>query len=364
MNVIAIANQKGGCGKTTTAINLSAALTRMGDQVLLIDMDPQGHASLGLGQSSDELPGLYEIFHGETSLRDAICKDITAGIDLIPANILLTAVERLLADRPERERQLLDLLPDIADEYSYVILDCPPSLGLLSVNALRAADQILCPVDSSLYSLDGIERLRETVQLLEENYSIELPILLLPTMFDMRTRLGRKLLTHFEEELPVPVCKTAVRQSIKVREAAILGVPMMTLRASSPIALDYLALAEELSQTIANRSSRPMVPNIERRSAPNLSVVKPVTDTEPQEVVLNFTNLRARRIQVAGDFNDWVPDSGIETRSLDGVTQKVLHVRPGAYEYRLIIDGVWQHDPDNPDLIPNAMGGNNSLLKV
>jgi len=363
MNVIAIANQKGGCGKTTTAINLSAALTRMGEQVLLIDMDPQGHASLGLGQSSDELPGLYEIFHGEIALQDAICRDITAGIDLIPANILLAAVEHLLGDRPERERQLLDLLPEIGDEYSFVILDCPPSLGLLSINALRAADQILCPVDSSLYSLDGIERLRETVQLLEENYDTELPILLLPTMFDMRTRLARKLLIHFQEELPVPVCETAIRQSIKVREAAILGVPMMTLQASAPVALDYLALAEELCQTMVNQLSRPAIRDVQR-STPNLSVVSPVRDIEPQEVVLKFTNLQARKVQVAGDFNDWVPDSGIETRSQDGVTQKVLHVKPGAYEYRLIIDGVWQHDPDNPDLIPNAMGGNNSLLKV
>jgi chromosome partitioning protein len=363
MNVIAIANQKGGCGKTTTAINLSAALTRIGEQVLLIDMDPQGHASLGLGQSSDELPGLYEIFRGEVSLHDAICRDITAGIDLIPANILLAAVEHLLGDRPERERQLLDLLSEFGDEYSYAVLDCPPSLGLLSVNALRAADQILCPVDSSLYSLDGIERLRETVQLLEENYNVELPILLLPTMFDMRTRLARKLLKHFEEELPVPVCETAIRQSIKVREAAILGVPMMTLRASAAIALDYLALAEEISQTITPRASHPPARDAQR-SAPNLSIVTPVADIEPQEVVFNFENLQARRVQVAGDFNDWVPDSGVETRLQDGTTQKVLHVKPGAYEYRLIIDGVWQHDPDNPDLIPNAMGSNNSLLKV
>lgn len=346
MHVIAIANQKGGCGKTTTAINLSAALGEDGARVLLIDMDPQGHASLGLGQRTADLPGLYEVFTGQTELEDVIQEGVAWGVDLVPATISLAAVEHLLSDRTERERQLSRHLEDVAYLYDYVVLDCPPSLGLLAVNALRAATQILVPVEASLYALDGVQRLREIVRLIETRYELDLPVRLLPTMFDARTRLARQLFAHLQEQ-GVSVCTTQIRACVKVREAALAGRPLLVHAPHAATTNDFHALAGELRALCEPRR-------------PEAVTRLPV----PREVVLSFQDLGFRRLQIAGDFNGWVPDKGVETRQIEGRWQKVLRVPEGAYEYRVIIDGVWQQDPNNPYEVPNSLGGNNSLLRV
>ena len=159
MNIIAIANQKGGCGKTTTAINLAASLGEKGLRTLLIDADPQGHASLGIGQRLQEEPGLYEVFALDFPISKAIIQDVCERVDLIPATISLAAIEHVLADMPQRERQLHNHLETLGTTYDYVIIDCPPALGLLSINAIRAANRILVPIDMSLFAIDGIERL-------------------------------------------------------------------------------------------------------------------------------------------------------------------------------------------------------------
>lgn len=345
MHVIAIANQKGGCGKTTTAINLSAALGEDGARVLLIDMDPQGHASLGLGQRSTELPGLYEVFTGQCELEDVIHEGAAWGVDLIPASISLAAVEQLLSDRMERERQLSRQLDTVNYLYDYVVLDCPPSLCLLTVNALRAATQVLVPVEASLYALDGLQRLREIVGLLETRYALELPMRLLPTMFDNRTRLARQLFAHLQEQ-GVNVCTTQIRACVKVREAAMAGLPLLVHAPNAATTSDFHALAGELRAVCEPRRSQ--------------AARAPL----PREVVLSFQDLGCRRLQIAGDFNNWIPDGGVETRQIAGQWQKVLRVPEGAYEYRVIIDGIWQQDPTNPYEVPNSLGGNNSLLRV
>ncbi len=362
MYIIAIVNQKGGCGKTTTAINLSAALGQQGARVLLIDMDPQGHASMGLGVAGVELAGLYEVLRGDCRLDEAIQSGVTQGVDLVPGNISLAAAEHLLADQPDRDRQLLQHLAMLEERYDCAVLDCPPAMGLLSINALRAADRVLIPVEPSLYSLDGIERLRETIHLLAGKYDIQPSVTLLANMFDTRTRNARNMLEIMESQLSVDLCTTRIRNSVLVREAACHGIPLTDHAPRAPVTGDFRGLAEELFDRLPQHARSEMVQAIETpvTSAP---ASRPDAETDNlKEVVFRFD--KSRRVQIAGEFNNWIPDKNVETDIQDGFMRKILRVSPGGYEYRLIIDGVWQQDPGNPEAIPNNMGEYNSLLNV
>jgi len=367
MNTIAIANQKGGCGKTTTAINLAAELGRRNKRVLLIDMDPQGHASLGLGISERGHPGLYEVFSDEASLYDVIVSDVFQDMDLIPANIMLAAVEPLLTDQPGRERQLQEQLESLDGLYEHVLIDCPPSLGLLSINALRAADQVLTPVEASLYALEGVSQLADIVNLLCEKYAINIPVKVLPTMFDTHTRFAQTILQQLREQLPVGVSGTQIRHTVRAREAAYFGKPLSIYAPRCTAAEDYRRLAGE----ILDASAQPGVTlieqdaPIEKQDTPEEMEMNHNSEKTPRQmVVLTFDDIECRRLQLAGDFNNWMPDHNVETRNVNGHWQKVFTAEPGVYEYRLLIDGKWQSDPTNPSEVPNELGGINSLLQV
>ncbi|MDH4229750.1 MAG: AAA family ATPase [Nitrospirota bacterium] len=246
MENIAVANQKGGCGKTTTAINLAACLGNRGKRVLLIDMDPQGHASLGLGQACEEREGLYEVFLREATLEQVIVPGVAKGVDLVPGTISLAAVEHLLADTPEREWRLASHLASVADRYDFSVIDCPPSLGLLAFNALRAADRVLVPVDLSVFSLDGVSRLNETIDLLAEKYNAEMSITVVPTMVDYRPRFSRDILRELRGMFPELMSQALIHTTVRLKEAAYRGVPVIQHDPDCVGALDYDRLAREV----------------------------------------------------------------------------------------------------------------------
>lgn len=382
MTIIAIANQKGGCGKTTTAINLAACLGRKALRVLLIDMDPQGHASLGLGQRCDDATGLYEVFIQEAALSEVILPDVVPGVDVIPATISLAAVEHLLADLPRRERQLAMHLDTLPLKYDFVIIDCPPALGLLSFNALRAADLVLIPIEMSVFSLDGVDRLRETIDLLAEKYDLDIPVKVLPTLVDYRNRFTRHTLDTIRGRFAEELLPVAIHHTVRLKEAAARGLPIIDHSPGSPACHDYTLLADE----IIRRYGRAVIGDelaaleahlrreLERAAGPVADHATPRVQPGPseattaegatREVTLIFNDVDTRDIKIAGDFNGWEPDGGVATEYRDGVVTKRLRVRPGTYQYRLVVDGRWQEDPSNPHRVSNEFGEVNSVLEV
>jgi chromosome partitioning protein len=243
MKTIAVVNSKGGCGKTTSAINLAACIGWQGLPVLLVDLDPQGHATLGVNIQNWDGPGLYDVFSNRKRMRDVIAPDVVAGIDLIPATPKLGEAEALLSDWP-REKELALKLGQLADDYQYVVIDCPPTLGLLTVNALLAADEVLIPVEMSLFGLDSVDRLLELIRSLERKHDIRIPIRILPTMVDSRTRLARSFLRQIWERFPDQVLPLLVHYTVRIREAICKGVPIIDFAANSQVAKDYRQLAK------------------------------------------------------------------------------------------------------------------------
>ncbi|HEV8293115.1 MAG TPA: AAA family ATPase, partial [Tepidisphaeraceae bacterium] len=205
MRTLAIINQKGGCGKTTTSINLAACLARLGHKTLLVDMDPQGHCGVGLAVPEEQIErtiydALIEERDGKVCSIAQIVWQIASDFDLAPSNIQLAAFEQVFAGRPGREDRLLRALQQVKETYSWCIIDCPPSVGLITFNALRACDEVIVPVETGFFSLHGLTKMMETLEVLRDKCNNEIQVRVLPTQYDTRTKLGREVLSELRSK--------------------------------------------------------------------------------------------------------------------------------------------------------------------
>jgi chromosome partitioning protein len=352
MRVVAIANQKGGCGKTTTAINLSACLAQKKERVLVVDLDPQGHSTIGLlGTQSDFEASVYDLLcppEGGRVEVQQVCQPISDHLDLIPSEIILSAAEQKLSGKEGREYRLRSVLSGLADDYDFVVIDCPPNLGLLTFNALLAAAEVVIPIDISYFSLHGLNKLLDTINLLSRKCGHSLIMNALVTNYDRRLRLSEEILNEAKRNFNEHLFTSIISTSVKLKEAIGFGKPITKYSPASSGCRDYMALSEEIIRGEYL---------FESTGAPSPDAQAPRKTKEG--VLFSCFAPGARTVQLAGDFNRWKPEKEpLFNLSGRGLWQKSVPLQPGQYQYKYVIDGNWVLDPVNTKTIPGPLGPN------
>lgn len=363
MSVISIINQKGGCGKTTTAVNLSAAIADRNRRVLLVDMDPQGHASIALGINPDNRSTIFDSldFNIDKPLKDVVTK-LSPYFHLAPSNIFLSALEQKLAGRSGRENRLRDKLVTLKKSYDYVIIDCPPSLGLLTINALIASDRLIIPVDASIFALHGIEKLQETIIMLKNKLGHRLELFGLATMFENRTNFAKTFSSKLRETFGKNLFNTTIPHSIRLREAVEAGISIVNFARSSKGGVAYFNLADEILKKDKLKGVTPIETAVTEKPAVKSS--EKVKQVRTKEVTFVFPKTNAKLVQIAGEFNNWDPSKTPLVKDSKGKWTTTFPLQTGSYQYKYVVDGTWVPDPQNETVAETDLGGVNSIITV
>jgi chromosome partitioning protein len=407
MRTIAIVNQKGGCGKTTISINLASTLAKAGRKTLLVDMDPQGHCAVGLAIPEEQIEqSISDVLISTADDRpmhiDEVLWEISEGLELAPASIDLAALEQQMAGVNGREDCLKKVLARLDGKYEFVIVDCPPAVGLLTLAALRAATDVIVPAETGYFSLHGLSKQLDTLSILCRQCNQQLNVKVLASMYDIRTKMAREILGELRKLFGDKMYKTVVNFNTKLKEAASLGQPISEYDPISKGYKDFQGLVTEIVGEEANGQTKAAVDTLHKQleaistSAQELlasvtpapaatvqrkEVAAPVAAPAPTmeqklaefygskqvggAVIFSTLYPRATTVQVAGDFNAWKPEVTPMTRvNESGMWQLNLPLSKGRYRYRLVVDGQWQQDPYNTHTEMNPYGECNSIIEV
>jgi len=381
MRIISITNQKGGCGKTTTAVNLAASLSVNNRKVLLIDLDPQAHATLGLNVKSNL--SIYNVLSKITNKKaklEDIIQNLDTNFDLTPSSVILSTIEQELAGEIGRESRLRETLSSFKANYDYVIIDCPPNLGILTINAIRASHEIIVPVEASRFSLEGLSQLLDIVNLIRDRLNHNVAHKILVTNFDSRLRHSFKILDKIKWTFKDQLFSNIIHVNVKLKEAQSQGMHILSYDKYSRGAKDYFSLAREiitqektpapsikLPVKITEKViSRPIEKIILKPEIMQEKLIAALKEDFPQlsEIIFSLTAPDAKEVYIVGDFNDWrIDDSSRMNKDRDG-WKKRLNLETGKYRYRFVIDGNWTDDPVNPIKELNPYGQTDSLIEI
>ncbi|MBF0619924.1 MAG: AAA family ATPase [Candidatus Omnitrophica bacterium] len=364
MKIISIASQKGGCGKTTTAINLVASLAANGKRTLLVDLDPQAHATLGLNR--DDQNSMYNVISKLTprklTIKDII-QHVERNFDIVPSNVLVGTLEQELADEIGREMKLVEILEGITGDYDYVIMDCPPSLGFLTVNALRASHEVMIPVETSRFSVQGVDHLMDIINLIRERLGHNITARVLITMFDSRLRHSFSMLEKIKGKFSDMLMGTIVHVNVKLKESAVMGKTVLGYDKYCRGSKDYFSLAKELITFEENRG----LPMAKPAAAEFSSRMKDAVAQGMQELVTTTFSLwapEAKSVYLSGSFNEWAIDEACRMTRRGDAWELKIPLSEGQHKYQFVVDGRWQPDPVNDNREANGFGDMNSILEV